>query len=175
VDLGLGEPEARLKRGLPMSSSYSVIRDKTFWTSQWYCNTVLEGDMRVTQGYVSETRAWLRNNKQCKRVFFMIITESWEDKASNQWRSEAKCLPGSTIKVPPFLPLKFAYKNLKWKKIMFSCLFKDIRIDKASWKSQSNTHKLKRVLFFIVDYESCFFWLSPPSSSSIFLFFAFFT
>jgi len=29
----------------------------------------------------------------------------------NQWRSEAKCRPGPTIKVPPFQPLKFAYKN----------------------------------------------------------------
>ena len=37
----------------------------------------------------------------------------------HQWRSEAKCRPGPTIKVPAFPPLKFAYKNLKWKKIMF--------------------------------------------------------
>jgi len=34
-----------------------------------------------------------------------------------------------------------------------SCLFKDIRMNKASWRPQSNTHKLKRVLFFIVDCE----------------------
>jgi len=30
-----------------------------------------------------------------------------------QWRSEAKCRPGPTLKVPLFPPLKFAYKNLK--------------------------------------------------------------
>jgi len=35
------------------------------------------------------------------------------------WRSKAKYRPGPTIKVPPFQPLKFAYKNFKWKKIMF--------------------------------------------------------
>ena len=38
---------------------------------------------------------------------------------TNQWRREAKCRPRLTIKVPPFLPLKVAYKNLKWNKIMF--------------------------------------------------------
>jgi len=32
---------------------------------------------------------------------------------SPQWRSEAKCRPGPTIKVPPFPPLKFAYKIFK--------------------------------------------------------------
>jgi len=40
-----------------------------------------------------------------------------------------------------------------------SCLFKDIRITKASWRLQPKTHKLKLVLVFIVDYESCFFLL----------------
>ena len=55
-----------------------------------------------------------------------------------------------------------------------SRLFKDVRVNKAYWKSQSNTHKLKWVLFLIVDYESCFFDLWPPFSSLIFLHFAFF-
>jgi len=32
-----------------------------------------------------------------------------------QWRSKAKCRPGPTIKVPPFSPLKFPYKNFEWK------------------------------------------------------------
>jgi len=40
-----------------------------------------------------------------------------------------------------------------------SYLFKDIRRNKVSCRSQSNTHKLKRVLIFIVDYKSCFFLL----------------
>jgi len=26
-----------------MTSSYLVNRDKTFWSSQWYCNTVFHG------------------------------------------------------------------------------------------------------------------------------------
>jgi len=30
--------------------------------------------------------------------------------AQTQWRIEAKCRPGPTLKVPPFQPLKFAYK-----------------------------------------------------------------
>jgi len=38
---------------------------------------------------------------------------------SDQWRSEAKSLPGPTLKVLPLLPLKFAFKNLKRKTIMF--------------------------------------------------------
>jgi len=49
-------------------------------------------------------------------------------------------------------------------------IFKDIRINKAPWKSQSNYHKLKRVLFFIVEYESSFFCLSPPLLLFIFPF-----
>jgi len=42
----------------------------------------------------------------------------------DQWRSEAKCRPGPTIEVRPFPPLKFAYKNLKRKKIMFRAYLK---------------------------------------------------
>jgi len=57
---------------------------------------------------------------------------------------------------------------------MFRAYLKDIKINKASSKSQSNINKLKYVLFLIVDYDSCFFCLSPPFSSLIFLFFAFF-
>ena len=36
-----------------------------------------------------------------------------------QCRSEAECRPGPTIKAPPFPPLKFVYKNVKGKKIVF--------------------------------------------------------
>jgi len=63
--------------------------------------------------------------------------------------------------MPPFPPLKFAYK-FEMKEDYISRKFKDIRIKKASWKSQSNTHKLKWALFFIVEYNSCFFYLSLP-------------
>jgi len=41
-----------------------------------------------------------------------------------QWRREAKCRPGPTKKVPSFSPLKFAYKNLKWKKVVFRTYLK---------------------------------------------------
>jgi len=64
-------------------------------------------------------------------------------RASQQWRSEAKCRPGPSIKVPPFPPLKFAYKNLKWKKIMFRAY--------KRYKGQSNSHEPQRVSLFIVD------------------------
>ena len=40
-----------------------------------------------------------------------------------------------------------------------SCLFKDIRINKAFWRSQWNTHKLKWVMLFIVGYEFSVFVL----------------
>jgi len=49
-------------------------------------------------------------------------------------------------------------------------LFKDIRINKASWQSQSNSYKLKKVLFLIVDDESYFFCLSPPLRLLFYLF-----
>jgi len=41
----------------------------------------------------------------------------------NQWRSEAKCRPGPTIKVPLLAPLKFE-NNLKLKKILCSAYLK---------------------------------------------------
>jgi len=59
-------------------------------------------------------------------------------------------------------------------KVHVSCLFKDIRINKAPSKLQTHTNNLKCVFFLIVDYDSCFFYLSPPFSSIIFLFSAFF-
>jgi len=55
-----------------------------------------------------------------------------------------------------------------------AAFLKDIRINKAPSKLQTNTNNLKCVLPLIVDYHSCFFCLSPPFSSLIFLFFAFF-
>jgi len=33
---------------------------------------------------------------------------------------DTMCRPGPTIRFPPF---KFAYKNVKWKKSIFSCSF----------------------------------------------------
>jgi len=33
------------------------------------------------------------------------------------------------------------------------------RNNKVSWTSQSNTHKLKGVMFLILDYGSCFLYL----------------
>jgi len=46
-----------------------------------------------------------------------------------------------------------------------------IRNNEASWTSQSNTHKLKGVLFLILDYESCFLLMLATCSSLLFLFF----
>jgi len=40
------------------------------------------------------------------------------------------------------------------------------------YKELSSTHKLKQVLNLIVDYDSCFFLLSPPFSSLRFLLFS---
>ena len=65
--------------------------------------------------------------------------------------------------------------EFKMKEGHVSCLFQGITMNKASWRPQSNTHKLKCVLFFIIDYETCFFCLPLPSSSLLFIFFAFFT
>jgi len=45
---------------------------------------------------------------------------------STRWGSEAKCHPGLAAKVPLIPSLKFAYKNLKGKRIMF-VLGKDMR------------------------------------------------
>ena len=39
-----------------------------------------------------------------------------------------------------------------------SCLFKDVRINKAFWTSLSNTYTLKGILFFIVDYYESYFF-----------------
>jgi len=81
---------------------------------------------------------------------------------------------GRLQKCRPFHPSNLLTK-LKMKEDHVSWLFGAIRLNKASWKSQSNTHKLKYVIYFIVDYESCFCCFSPPFLSLIFLFFAFFT
>jgi len=41
--------------------------------------------------------------------FFTVYT------TTDEWRSKAKCRPRPTTKVPPFPPLKLAYKIFKWK------------------------------------------------------------
>ena len=86
-----------------------------------------------------------------------------------QWRSKAKCRPGPTIKCRPFNPSNLLTKILNERRSCL-CLFKAIRMNKASSKSQSNTNKLKWVLFCIVEYESCFFCLSPRFLLLIFQF-----
>jgi len=53
----------------------------------------------------------------------MIRLTSENKQAHTQWRSEAKCRMGPTIKVPPFLPFKFLYTNFKWK-FMFHAYLK---------------------------------------------------
>jgi len=48
-----------------------------------------------------------------------LQTLIYQKTTAKQWRSEAKCHPGPTIKVPPFPLLNFDSDNLKLKKIMF--------------------------------------------------------
>jgi len=63
-----------------------------------------------------------------------------------QWSSQAKYPQGPIVKVPPFPPHKFAYKDFEWNKIIFvPC--KDIRIIKTSSISPSKNHKLVTVFF----------------------------
>ena len=47
-----------------------------------------------------------------------------ERRSLSQWRRTAKCRPWPTIKLSPFPSLKFACKNLKWKKTMFRAYLK---------------------------------------------------
>jgi len=50
----------------------------------------------------------------CSLTLNTKISKTVEYKsASSQWHSKPKCRPGTTIKVPLFPHLKFAYKNLK--------------------------------------------------------------
>jgi len=57
-------------------------------------------------------------------ILSRLGTVSQETWSYSQWRSEAKCRPGPTIIVSPYPSLKFAYKNLKWKKIMLRAYLK---------------------------------------------------
>jgi len=66
------------------------------------------------------------------------------------WHIEAKRRPWPTIKL---------------KEDYVSCLFKNhTTFNRATWRSQLSTHKLKWLLFFISDHGYCFFCLLPPSS-----------
>ena len=47
-----------------------------------------------------------------------------ERRSLSQWRRTAKCRPWPTTKLSPFPSLKFACKNLKWKKTMFRAYLK---------------------------------------------------
>jgi len=71
---------------------------------------------------------------------------------------------GADYKIAALFTPKICLQEFEMKEDHVSCLLKDIRINIAFGRSQPNTHKLKWVLFFIVDYESCFLCLSPTSS-----------
>ena len=92
--------------------------------------------------------------------------------ARSQWRSEAKCRPGQTIKGAA-LSTPQMWQEFKMKEDHVSCSFKDIRITKGSWKWQSNTHRLKWFLFLLSIMILAFFCWSPPSSLLLGLFFLF--
>jgi len=59
-------------------------------------------------------------------IAFLIQKEQFAlvSKSMHQWRSEAKCLPGPTIKVPRFPPVVKFDKNLKLKKILIRTFLK---------------------------------------------------
>jgi len=63
--------------------------------------------------------AWIKKLLLCTTLpDVLCIQESHltpKYQPSIQWCSKVKCRPGPTIKVAPFPPLKFAYKNFKWK------------------------------------------------------------
>ena len=78
------------------------------------------GGLWTTKWYLTEKRTvyfWLRRNKSQKNnLLYCDLCKQWFlNLIADQWRCEAKCRPGPTIKVPPFQPIKFTYKNLKWK------------------------------------------------------------
>jgi len=79
------------------------------------------------------------------------------------------CRPGPTTKVPPFETPQICLQHLD-KNNHILCLL-NIRNNKAFWTSESNTHTLKYVLFFILSFKSCFFCLSLTFSLLVFLFF----
>jgi len=83
-----------------------------------------------------------------------------------QWRSEAKCHLGQTTGVPSFPASNLGTRNARGSRFVF---IKDVTNNKASWTSQSSTYKLKGVLFFILDYGSWFFCLSPLPSLHVHL------
>jgi len=49
-----------------------------------------------------------------------------------EWRSEAKCLPGPTIKSASLSTPQICLQKFKMKEDHVSCVFKDIKINKAS-------------------------------------------
>ena len=51
---------------------------------------------------------------------YQFCKRRWLSRQGTQSRY-AKCRPGTTIKVPPFAPLKFACKNFKWKFMFRAC------------------------------------------------------
>ena len=66
---------------------------------------------------------------------------------------------GADHKSAAFSTRRQIWQEFKIKEDPDSYFFKKTRITKASWRSHSNTHKLKWVLFFDVNYDSCFFLL----------------
>ena len=108
-------------------------------------------------------------------LFSRSVSSCWSVGSSNrfyayQWRNEAKCRPRPTTKVPLFPPLKVAHNNENERRSRF-VLIRDIRNNKASWSPESNTHKLKWILFFIRDHESRFFCLFAIFLIIVFIFF----
>jgi len=88
-----------------------------------------------------------------------------------QWRSEAKHHPGPTTKVSSFTPLKFPYKNLKWRKIIFRAYLKTSGLIKHFEDHNQTLTNWNGSCFTLSIVSLTFFCLSRPSSSLLFLIF----
>ena len=106
------------------------------------------------------------NRELCfrKRLHLWLNECGWA-----QWRSEAECHPEADHKNAAFSPY-FAPNNLKWAKIIFRP-YQSIKNNKACWTSESNTLKLKWVLFFLPTTDLAFSACSTPFFSLLFQFF----
>ena len=74
--------------------------------------------------------------------------------------------PGADHKIAALFTPKICLQEFKMEEDHVACLFKDNRINKASQKSQSNTHKLKWILLFLL--VATFLIITLPLISAFF-------
>ena len=100
-------------------------------------------------------------------TFWTFVTPS---QTCTQWRSEAKCFPWQTIKVPPLSTSQTFLQIIKMKEDQISCLFIDIRIKHLEDHNQTLTN-WNGSCFSLSITSLTFFCLSPASSLLLFLIF----